>query len=600
MADNYWQSVRIRQTSRRTMLRAGSIGLTSTGLAFVGCSSSNNHPAAKPAASSAAAAAAASAPPAQATGAAGTAATTSAAAVQATGVALDKVDLTATLKAAITTDAGNLDPQSVSGVANLPNTFFTHFDFPLVFDSQSKEVVGHMVDFRWDNNNTVLEFKVRPGITFHNGEPFDANALKFSLDRALERTDYNKGGSFKSGRKGVLSSMTGEIHVVDPMTVRCDVKADVSLPATIAPSIAMVPMGYVTKVGDDEFAHNPIGSGPFKIISRTPDTEVRSARFDQYFQRRDAKYYPRLPYIQNLVQVVRPDEQSKVAALEAGEVDILWDISPELAKQFDGKKGYRVLYVEQGNGVQVQFNTRVEKDPASGGPNPWRDMRVRKACNLAVDVPTITKKLLSGKEKPSFGASSLSFGFPQDLTTKVWGFDPKQAKQLMDAAGYANGIETDFYVGTGRQVGASEVAQAVAGYLKDIGIKTNIKTSTFVDEIPIVRQQTVPGLFLFGTNNVPEPNSNMQAEYASTGMYTLSVYPDTDIDKLFNAESAEFDTEKRRQLLNQLYTLFYENASWIFLYETVAAGVMRDKLDYTPAGLGPLLPEYWNVKVLKG
>src|SRR5207253_1239861 len=123
-------------------------------------------------------------------------------------------------------------------------------------------------------------------------------------------------------------------------------------------------------------------------------------------------------------------------------------------------------------------------------------------------------------------------------TKKVYPFDPKQAKQMMDAAGYSNGIETDLYVGTGRQVGIAEVAQAVAGYLKDIGIKTNIKSSTFVDEIPLVRDKTIPGLFFFSTNNIPEPNSNMQAEYASSGMYALSTYPDTDIDKLFAAESA--------------------------------------------------------------
>src|SRR5579883_54867 len=433
MADNYWQGLRQRRLSRRGALRGGVVlGVGAAGVALLGCSSSNtNNGAAKPAAS------AASQP-------AGTAARSASAASGSTASApagspsaalpLDKVDLNATLKVAITGDAGNLDPQSLAGVANLPNVT-TIFDFPFDFDHTTKAVVGKMVDFQWMNNNTMLQFKVRPGITFHNGEPFDAAALKFSIDRCLNRTDYNKGGSFKSGRATQLASITGDVTVVDPSTVQVPCKPDVTLPATIAPSIAMVPPQYVQKVGDDQFAANPVGSGPFKFVAHDPDTDYKSTRFDQYFNPRTATTGPRLPYIKDLTQVVKPDEQSRVAALQAGEVDMAWDLSPELARQFAGKKGFKVMYAADANGSAIQFATRPDKD-AQGNPNPWRDIRVRQACNLAVDVPTITKKLLTGTEQPCYGASSVCFGFPQDLKQKTIKYDPQTAKQLMSAAGY--------------------------------------------------------------------------------------------------------------------------------------------------------------------
>ena len=509
----------------------------------------------------------------------------------------ERVDLTATLKAGISADLGNLDPQSVAGVANIPNVV-AHFDTLFGTDAD-KNIIPRMASFKWVNNNTALEVKVTPGITFHNGEEWNADALKFNIDRALERTTYHGASGFKSGRKTIFAPLiTGEVIVVDPTTVRFDCKSDVGLPGNIQPALIVVPMKYVMQVGDEEFARKPIGSGPFSFVSRAADSEYKSARFEKYFQNRESGKRPRLPYVANLSQVIRPDDQARLAAVEAGEIDMAWDVNPELAKTFNGKKGFKVAYIQDGTGVHVQFNNQVDKDPATGGPNPWKDIRVRKAANLAIDVKTIIQKLGTGQEKLSYGFSSENFGYPKEIEKKpIFGYDPQQAKALLSEAGFAGGITTDLYVGTGRVTATSELALVIQSYLAAVGIKVNIKSQTFNDMLPFMRDHKLPGLFMFVVNNAAEPSSTMAAELKTCGVYTKSSYPE--LDKLYDDQSAEFDQAKRKEKLGKLWNAWYDNASWIFLYESVRAGVLNNKLDWKPETLVTSHAEYWNIKVLK-
>lgn len=573
MQDNYWTR---RSLGRRKLLGSAAIGATGlAGLTMVGCGgdddSDDNGNGAKPTTDISGGS---PSPTAQA----------------------DQIDLAATLRAGISADLGNLDPQSVAGVTNIPNVI-THFDTLFGTDDE-KNIIPRMASFKWINDNTALELKATPGITFHNGEEWNAEAIKFNFDRVLERTTYHGDSGFKSGRKTILSSITGDVTVVDPMTVHIECKPDVGLPGNIQPAILMVPPKYVQEAGDEEFARNPVGSGPFSFVSRTPDTEYKSARFDKYFQSRESGFRPRVPYVANLSQVVRPDDQARLAALEAGELDLVWDVNPELAKTFTGKSGFRVMYVQDGTGVHIQFNNQVDVDPATGGPNPWRDIRVRQAANHAIDVKTIIEKLGTGQEKLSYGFSSENFGYPKEIEQKpIFGYDVQKAKTLLSEAGFAEGFTTDLYIGTGRVTATSELALTVQSYLAAVGIRVNIKSQTFNELIPLMRDHTIPGLFMFTVNNAAEPNSTMTAELKTGGVYTKSSYPE--LDPLYDDQSTEFDPVKRKEKLGKLWNAWYDNASWIFLYESVRTGVLRTRLDWTPETLVTSHAEYWNIKVLK-
>ena len=130
-----------------------------------------------------------------------------------------------------------------------------------------------------------------------------------------------------------------------------------------------------------------------------------------------------------------------------------------------------------------------------------------------------------------------------------------------------------------------------------MGIKVNIKSQSFNDLLPAMRDHKIPGLFMFVVNNAAEPSSTMAAELKTGGVYTKSSY--LDLDKLYDEQSAEFDPVKRKEKLGKLWNAWYDNASWIFLYESVRSGVLSSKLDWKPETLVTSHAEYWNIKVLK-
>ena len=265
------------------------------------------------------------------------------------------------------------------------------------------------------DNNKALVLKAKPGVKFHNGEVLNAEQLKFNFDRNLGRAAYNPkyGAGFKSQFVTI-----GDISIVDEMTVRLEMLTpDVVLPYKIAASLWMVPKNYVAQVGDAAFAAAPVGIGPFKFVSRVPDSQIKSVRDDGFFYGRDQKYGPRLPWIQNLNQRVIPEDAARIAALEKGEIDIAHNVSADFAKSFAGKSGFTVYSLPGDQPMHIHINTVVEKG-LDGGPNPWRDVRVRKAANMAIDLDTIIKTLLTGKEARSYGSANRSVGFLRDRNSQ--------------------------------------------------------------------------------------------------------------------------------------------------------------------------------------
>jgi peptide/nickel transport system substrate-binding protein len=505
-------------------------------------------------------------------------------------------NLNATLRAGIGSDVGSMDPQSLAGTGggNWPS-YATHFNTPLVIEEKTSVVKPYAAEYQWTDNNAALTLKVKPGITFHNGEPLNAQQIKFNLDRELGRAAYNP--KFQSGHAAQFAAV-GDLTIVDDMTLKVGLtQPDVILPTKIASTLFLTPMNAVTQGGDTAFAATPVGGGPFKFVSRTPDSEIRSVRYDSYFYGRDQPYAPRLPYIANLVQKVIPEDTARSAALDAGELDLAHNVASDLAKSYAGRSGFKVFYLPSDQPMHLHPNTVVEKDPGNGTPNPWRDVRVRKAANMAIDLDTIIKTILTGKEKLSFGSSSVSFGFPQDLPAKRFKYDPQGAKQLLAQAGYASGFETNFFGPTGRWPNTDAVMQACAGYLAAVGIKANIRMQQYQVTTTELKQHGNYGISFWGMSGGPDAGPNFRYGYHSKGAYTNSYDPAIGLDALIEQSEREFDPDKRKTIVADIISRFYENASWIFLYEPVTAVVATDKIDWPIYASVLSIPEYWNIRI---
>ena len=506
-------------------------------------------------------------------------------------------NLNATLTVGIGSDVGSLDPESLAGTGggNWPS-YSTHFITALTVDQGTSDVVGYAADWQWAENNKALILKAKPGIKFTDGEVLNAEQLKFNLDRELGRAAYNP--KFASGHKAQFVSI-GDVTVVDDMTAHLAIsKADVTLPSKLAGSMFLVPMNDVVTKGDTDFAANPAGLGPFKFVSRIPDSEIKSVRNDDFFYARTDKYAPRLPWIQNLVQKVIPEDTPRIAALQAGEIDLAHNVSSDIAKSFDGKSDYTVYSLPGDQPMHIHINTLDEKAP-NGDPNPWRDVRVRKAANMAIDLDTIIKTILTGKEQRSYGSARRSIGFPADLEAQKFKYDPAGAKALLSQAGYDSGFESNFYYPVGRWPNTEAVVQAIASYLGKVGIRTKIQSQQYQVTTTAFKQKTNDGLTFWGMSGGDDPGANFRYGYSSDGAYTMSYDPALGLDALIAQSEAAFDPTARKALIAQIISKFYLNASWIFLYEPVTIAIANaKKIQWTPYNKVLSNPEYWNIKVL--
>jgi peptide/nickel transport system substrate-binding protein len=503
-----------------------------------------------------------------------------------------------TLRAGIGSDVGSLDPHIAAGTGggNWPN-YTTHFATALRTDPNTSDTVPFAADWKWVDDNTALQVAAHPNVKFHNGEMLTAEVIKFNMDRLRGKPDYNP--SFASGQASNLATVD-HTEIVDPMTVKIVTKSpDVSLPNKLTlDNMPFVPMKYIIDGGDKVMLDNPVGFGPFKFVSRRADSEIRSTRFDDFFNPQGQKYGPFTPIVKDLVQRVIPEDAARAAALEAGEIDLAVNVSGDIGKSFEGRSGFKVIYLPGDQPMHIHMNTRLEKDPISGGPNPLRDVRVRRAMNMAVDVDTIIKTILTGKENYSYGFSSQTIGLPKaKLESLRFKYDPAKAKALLSEAGYANGFEVDFTGPIGRWPNSDQVIQAVAGYLKAVNIRTRISTAQYQPWVTEVQTGTKPGIWFMGLSAGADPSQNFRVGFHSKANYGSSIDPALGLVELIEKSDAAFDINERKAIIADIVTKQYENATWLYLYEPVSVIVATNKLDYSLYGKIVGVPQYWNMRL---
>lgn len=516
--------------------------------------------------------------------------------------AVSDFDPDGTLRVSITADRGSLDIQEVGGVSNYYNGEL-HFSRLVTVHPVTNDFVNHMAEVTWVDDNTGLLLKLRDGIRTHHGTTYTSEDLAFSILRAGQKGEYADRDDWTAGRAQFYKDI-GDPEIVDELTVRLPVLTpNVAIPGGTFPISYMVDKAYIEEVGDNEFSVNPSGAGPFRFVSRDPDTEVRSTRFDEHYWDNTNEYGPWKPWYKDLVQLVRPEPLSVVAALEAGEVDYATEVSPDLAGDFEDSKDFTVLYWSGGQSHAIEFNTTLQSTP-DGDPNPFLDERVRIAANLAVNKQAYIDSLLTGQETPMYGLSTRSLGFPfGEIEQYEWGYDLDRAKALMSEAGYEDGFDVPLYLGTGFFPQADQVVLVVQQDLAKIGIRTELITMPFADYLPVIRDKSVWGLHYFGTSGTAEVQSNAQAFWADDGFYNQSPIPGSRLHELHLAQSQEFDPDRRKEILKEAWIEHYTQASWIFLHQVVQVSVFNNKkVRWLPDGGSealPTAPSSWEFQVLR-
>jgi peptide/nickel transport system substrate-binding protein len=403
--------------------------------------------------------------------------------------------------------------------------------------------------------STVWEFKLRPGVKFQNGEPVDAEAVKFSLERLVDPKLKLRGAT--------PFAPISHVEVVDSLTVRVHTKAPWPILDTLmsGTGAAILPPKYYRENDMAHVAKNPVGSGPFKFVRWVKDDHIELQANEQYWRG--------APRIKKLVFRPIPDDAVRVAALQNGEVDIAVNIPPHLATIIANHPKLFLSTAPSVRTIQLMYYThQYDAQNKLVGPysGPVADKRVRLAMNYAVDVDEIIKTVLDGK----------GIRVATMLTDKHFGFDPQlkpvkqdlaRTKQLLTEAGFPGGVDMVLNGPQGRYVRDKEVAEAIAGQLTKAGIRTTLRTfewGTYLNTMAYVHKAGPVWLIGWGTGTYDAETVYVPLFHSGK---ILSNYHNADFDGMLDQAQTMMDARKRLDLYHKINRLWVEDAAAMPLYQ---------------------------------
>src|SRR6266851_1825132 len=400
---------------------------------------------------------------------------------------------------------------------------------------------------------TVWEIKLRKGIKFHNGEEFNAESVKFSLERvALGKL---RGSSFFTPIE--------RVEIVDPYTVKVHTKKPWPIlinSLTFNQSSMYPPKAYA---GRDSAAisREPIGTGPYKFVRWSKDEEI--------VLEANPTYWKGAPKIKTVVFKPIPDDSVRVAALQNGEIDVAVNIPPHLASIIANHPKAFLTTAPSIRTLQLMFVTHeYDAQHKLIGPykGPTVDKRVRQAIAYAIDADEIIKGVLDGKAmRTATMLTPLHFGY--DASLKPIKQDLARSKKLLAEAGYAGGLEITLNSPQGRYVRDKEVAEAVTGQLNKAGIKTTLKTYEFVNYLNNLVYPHKPGpVWLIGWGTPTVDAETVYAPLFRTGS-NLSNYHNADFDGMVDQAQTQMDEKQRLATYHRINKLWVEEMPAVPLYQ---------------------------------
>jgi peptide/nickel transport system substrate-binding protein len=474
----------------------------------------------------------------------GTSATTAAEGEATTAVPAEDA---APLIIAVATEPSTLDAQLVNDRSS--RIFTDNVYEMLLFRSPENEIEPWLATSYENIDPTTWQFKLREGVTFHDGEPFNADAVVFSIERIISE-------DFDTQRTSYIDGITGAVKV-DDLTV--NITTDGVL-ATLPIQLTQIPM--VPPNASDGLDTNPIGTGAYKFVKWDAGSEIVATRNDDYWG--DA------PSIKDFVVRIVGDNQTSLAALQSGEVDLVVDLLPE---QMDSVP--QALSIQGSEFSYIAFNTHRPE---------LSDPRVRVAFNMAIDKQTLADTVYEGQATPNH-AQNLSegmLGYNPDLEPIP--YDPEGAKALLDEAGYDYDAEITLNVPIGRYLKGEETAEYVAAQLGEVGVKININPiefSTFREEARI--PGTEPGAMdlKYGWNsNEFGDGSRILSHITCEGSSSKICIPE--VDQLMTAASESLDPAERAADYQQVWATLRDNPYAIYLLQQNLLYGTSDRLVWEP------------------
>jgi peptide/nickel transport system substrate-binding protein len=450
-------------------------------------------------------------------------------------------------------DLESINPYWHNTTANY--AVWRHFLEPLAeYDFAKKRYVGVLAE-SWSGNDKGWTFKLQKNVRFHNGVEMTAADVIYSLKRSIDP---------KLSRQLNLSRAIQSMQAPDPYTVVITTTKPVVSFLDYLDNAYILSEAAAKESGDEAtFGRKPIGTGPFKFVEWVRGDRVVAEKYPQYW-RGAAK-------IDRIIWKPIAEDAARLALLESGQADLIANVPPH---ETDRIKNHAGLRSEEVRSARIIF---LLLDPAH---KPLDNKLVRQAIHYAIDKDALVKHVLDGKGYRLDGILGPQ-AFGEDPSFKPFSYNPQKARELLSAAGFANGFEIDFFTSTGRYTKDREVAQAITGQLAKVGIKARLHTPEWGVFNDLHRAGKCPICFR-GRGTVVDPDDFFN-EYFETGVSKRLSYSNPKFDRLLQQQRQIFEPEKREQVLQSATKILLEDAPIVPLYNPIDIYGLKRRLIWKPS-----------------
>ena len=390
---------------------------------------------------------------------------------------------------------------------------------------------------------TSVRLTVRPGISFTNGEPLNADAVVAAMRVFADAK--------QTPAYGFFGNAIATVEKEGDMAVVLSTKTPYPAIGLLLAQVYVTPPKYWAEVGADGFRQKPIGTGPYNLVEWVRDNRVVMEPNPHYWGSGPKN-------VQRLIWRPVPNDTARAAGLQTGEFDIATTLSATSVSRLRGQGDLDVLAVPSFRIYQLLFSVLPNET------GPLQDRRVRQALNYAVDKKSIVDNLFDSRARLLNGQLLRREQLGYDPSLTDYAYDPEKAKALLRDAGYPDGFDIQFKFPSGRYAQDREVAEAIGGMLAEIGVKCRmvaLEAGAFLNEL---NAKKLGPMALVGSAPADDPDA-MMAQYRSTWRYAY--IQDAALDELIDAGAREVDPAKRGAIYQKASRLLHDEAFMLFLYQ---------------------------------
>ena len=444
---------------------------------------------------------------------------------------------------AMGTDASTFDPHFTTDSATevLNKNIYNNL---VRFDADMNLVNDLATDYKVAEDGVTWTFWLREGVEFHDGTPFNAEAVKVNFERVL---DENTG----SPRRSVLA-MIESVEVVDENVVKIVTSYPTgSLLQQLAhPVGAMISPTAIEEYGED-LARNPVGTGPFKLVQWDSGEKIVMEANPNYFE--GASKVSRIEF-----RIV-PEDATRAMLIETGDVDVALRLPIVELERLREMEGLNQIETSTVMTMYVALNNQK---------GALQDVRVRQAMNYAINKETIINDILGG----------YAIEADAPISPSTWGhasigaypYDPDKARQLLADAGYAEGeVEVELWTPVGRYLMDTQIAENLQAQLAEVGINMGIRQWEFQALMEEVKKGEFDMVLLGWSPSTGDADQGLFPVFHSKEWPPASNrahYANAKVDRLLGEDKMEVDPENRLELYRQAQEIIMDEAAWIFLH----------------------------------